>query len=151
MACHVALVGEPGLDGRLRQRHPALDRGACQVDAAPGPVPVGAGPEGPPEVAGQREPVGSGDLLQGGGRGLLPRVSGQVLACQFHGPDVDHSADMAGPAGEHAERVGSRDCDLDAMQVADRLIDVGQEVGHAPGGWAEGLDRVGDKRQRPGA
>src|SRR5215471_9545089 len=79
LACQVALVGEPGLAGGLRERRPAFDGDPRQVEAAADAVPVGGGPERPPEVAGKGEPVGSGDLFQDGGRRLLPGVRGQVL------------------------------------------------------------------------
>src|SRR5262249_58274765 len=75
----VALVSKPGVRGSLRERDSIFDRGAGQVETAPDPVPVWAGPERPAEVAGEGESVGAGDLLKGRGRGLVAGVGRQVF------------------------------------------------------------------------
>jgi hypothetical protein len=47
-----------------------------------------------------------------------------------------------GLPGEHAQGVGLCDGNVDALQVADRLVHVCQEAGQAPAGRSERLDRV---------
>jgi hypothetical protein len=142
----VALVGEAGAGGGLGERQPALDRGPGEGQAAHRPVPVGAGPEGPPEVAREGEAVGAGEPLQGRGRGRLARMGREVVARQLNRPGVDGDRALVGPAAERLEAVGDRGGDLGAGEVADGLVDVGEQGDDHAGGWRRPLDGIGDER-----
>src|SRR5215472_15543551 len=58
---------------------------------------------------------------------------------------------IPGSATERAERIGDRDGDLGAAQIADRLIDVSNKPDHALAGGSEVLDGIGDEWQRAAA
>ena len=92
--------------------------------------------------------VGPGDRLEGRGPGLLARVGGEVVAGELDGPEVDRDRVVAGPAAERPEDVSERRRHLGPGEVADRLVDIGQQPGDQPGGRRRRLDRVGHERQR---
>jgi hypothetical protein len=82
------------------------------------------------------------------GRGLLACVRRQVVARQLDGPEVDPDRAVAGPAAEPAERIGERGGDLSLSEVADRLVEVGEQGGDQAGGRRRLLDGLGDEWQR---
>src|SRR5215813_9627165 len=130
----VALVSKPGVCGSLRERGPIFDRGAGQVETAPDPVPVWAGTERPAEVAGEGETVGAGDLLKGRGRGLVAGVGRQVFPGELDRPGIDQGEALTWPPAEGAERISDSHGDLNAGQVADWAVDVGEQRRHALAG-----------------
>jgi hypothetical protein len=95
----MALVGEAGVRSRLRERRAVLDRCAGQREASHGPVPIGTGTEGTPEMAGDRIPVSARDLLEFAGQDLLARVGGQVGAHEPDSTQVGPGAIASGQAG----------------------------------------------------
>src|SRR2546423_6114903 len=76
---------------------PPRDRGLRQRQAAKRPVPVGARPERPAEVASDGEAVDARDLFEDRGRRLLARVSGEIVAHEPDCPEVDRGS-AAAPA-----------------------------------------------------
>ena len=108
----MALVGEAGVDGGLGERESVFDRSPREREAAHRSVPVGARPEGPSEVAGEREAVDPCDLFEHRGGGLLACVGGEVVAGELDAPDVDRDRAVVGLAAERAECIGERGGDL---------------------------------------
>ena len=98
-------------------------------------------------MAGDRKAVEAGDPLELGSRGLLVRVSGEVLPHELDGAQRDRLG-LRGRAGQRLQRVGDRRGDLDRRELADRLVDVGEQARDLGGRGRRIPHRIGDEGQR---
>jgi hypothetical protein len=144
----VALIGEASIGRGPGERLPAFDRHSGEREAAHRSVSVGAGAEGAAEVAGEREPVGSGDLLESRSGRLFACVGGEVVAGEFYGSDVDGDRGRSVSAAERVEDVREAGGDLNLGEVADRIVDVSKEGGDDPRRRRQRRHGVGDEWQR---
>ena len=78
-------------------------------------------------------------------------MSCEVVAHELDCRDVDRGAAVVVPAAERAQRTGDRGSVLHEREVADRLVDVGEQGRDEAGRRRRLLDGVGDERQRPAA
>jgi hypothetical protein len=98
-------------------------------------------------VAGEREAVGSRDLLERRCLRLLACVGRDVVARELDGPHVDRDGAAVGPAAECAERIGDHRGNCSPGEVADRLVDVGEQGRYEASRRRRLLDGIGDEGQ----
>src|SRR5437763_16920708 len=100
-------------------------------------------------MASDREAVGTRDLFEDRGRGLLSCVGGEIVARELDRPDIDRRWAAFGAAAQRNEAVGNRDGDLSGTELLHRRVDIGKQGRDTPRRWYQRLNRIAGERQRP--